>query len=344
MKWTHLLFASLLSICTSAIASNVGFTQIILTGLSVDQDQPKRPLETTIWYPTQDTSKTVLVGDNPAFIGTRVITDAKIQSGKFPVVLISHGYRGNWRNQNWLATELAHRGYIVAAVNHPGTTSFDQSPEQAAKWWERPRDITRILNHLLTETQWKHAINTDHISAIGHSLGGWTVMQLAGAKIDRATLEVECLKYPNPRTCGLSAELGLSNIQATEPNNKDLSDPRIQRVVSLDLGLARSFSVQSLNEINVPTLILAAGIDIGDLPHALESGYMAEHIPISSRQYKVYENATHFSFIQPCKAGAEAMLEEEVPGDSIICKDGLGASRGELHQLILNEIVDFLNR
>ncbi|MFA0125278.1 alpha/beta hydrolase family protein, partial [Vibrio sp. 10N.261.48.A2] len=94
---------------------------------------------------TQDESNTTLIGDNPAFIGTQIIKDAKIQSGKFPAVLISHGYRGNWRNQNWLATALAHRGYIVASVNHPGTTSFDQSPEQAAKWWERPRDITRTL-------------------------------------------------------------------------------------------------------------------------------------------------------------------------------------------------------
>ncbi|WP_146492717.1 alpha/beta hydrolase family protein [Vibrio sp. T20] len=338
MKWIHLLFTPLLFLCASSIASDVGFTQITLT------DDPIRPLNTAIWYPTQDESNTSLIGDNPAFIGTRVIKNAKIQSGKFPVVLISHGYRGNWRNQNWLATELAHLGYIVASVNHPGTASFDQSPKQAAKWWERPRDITRTLDYLLSEVLWKQSANANNITAIGHSLGGWTVMQLAGAKIDRPTFEANCLIYPNPRTCGLAEELGLDKVQAEEPNQKDLSDPRIQRVVSLDLGLSRSFSVGSLNEIKVPILILAAGIDIGDLPQALESGYMAEHIPLSSRQYKVYENATHFSFIQPCKSGAEVILEEEVPGDGIICKDGLGSSRGELHQLILNDIIGFLNR
>ena len=168
-------------------------------------------------------------------------------------------------------------------------------------------------------------------------------MQLAGAKIDRATFEAECLIYPNPRICGLSDELGLSQAQPAEPNEKDLSDPRIQRVVSLDLGLARSFSVGSLNDVTVPTLILAAGIDIGDLPQALESGYIAEHMPLNLRRYKVYESATHFSFIQSCKAGAVPMLEEEVPGDGIICKDGVGTSRDQLHQLILNDIVSFLN-
>ncbi|PMO71630.1 alpha/beta hydrolase family protein [Vibrio splendidus] len=337
MKWIHLLFTSLLFLCASSIASGVGFTQVTLT------DDPNRPLNTAIWYPTQDVSDTTLIGDNPAFVGTQIIKDAEIQSGTFPVVLLSHGYRGNWRNQNWLATELASRGYIVAATDHPGTTSFDQSPEQAAKWWERPRDITRTIDYLLSEVQWKQTVNANNIAAIGHSLGGWTVMQLAGAKIDRATFEAECLIYPNPRTCGLSDELGLSQAQPSEPSNKNLSDPRIQRVVSLDLGLARSFSVGNLNNITVPTLILAAGIDIGDLPQALESGYIAEHMPLNLRRYKVYESATHFSFIQSCKPGAVPMLEEEVPGDGIICKDGVGTSRDQLHQLILNDIISFLN-
>ncbi|CAK2086343.1 alpha/beta hydrolase family protein [Vibrio crassostreae] len=337
MKYTHLLFTSLLFLCSSAIASGVGFTQVTVN------DDPNRPLNTAIWYPTRDTSGVALIGDNPVFIGTQVIKYANIQPGTFPVILLSHGYRGNWRNQNWLATKLASQGYIVAATDHPGTTSFDHSPKQAAKWWERPRDVSRILDYLLSEAPWKQSASSDNVSAIGHSLGGWTVMQLAGAKMDRPTFEANCLNYPNPRTCGLAKELGLDKVQDEEPDPKDLSDPRIQRVVSLDLGLARSFSANSLKGINVPALILAAGIDIGDLPQASESGYIAEHMPLNSRRYKVYEKATHFSFIQSCKPGAIAMLNEEVPGDGIICKDGIGTSRDQLHQLILNDIISFLN-
>ncbi len=49
-------------------------------------------------------------------------------------------------------------------------------------------------------------------------------MQLAGAKIDRATFEANCLIYPNPRTCGLAEELGLDEVQAAELKQKDLSD------------------------------------------------------------------------------------------------------------------------
>ena len=210
MKRTHLLFTSLFFLCSSAIASGVGFTQVTLT------DNPNRPLNTAIWYPTSDKSDTTLIGDNPAFTGTQVIKDAKIQSGTFPVILLSHGYRGNWRNQNWLATKLASKGYIVAAADHPGTTSFDQSPQQAAKWWERPRDVSRTLDYLLSETSWKQSANAENVTAIGHSLGGWTVMQLAGAKMDKQTFEANCLTYPNPRTCGLAEELGLDKVQDEE--------------------------------------------------------------------------------------------------------------------------------
>ena len=100
MKWIYLLFASLFFLCATVTASGVGFTQITLT------DDPHRPLNTAIWYPTQDVSATTLIGDNPVFVGTHVIKGAHIKSGIFPVVLLSHGYRGNWRNQNWLATGL----------------------------------------------------------------------------------------------------------------------------------------------------------------------------------------------------------------------------------------------
>ena len=127
----------------------------------------------------------------------------------------------------------------LAAADHPGTTSFDQSSVQAAKWWERPRDVSRILDYLLTATKWKPSTNPNDVTAIGHSLGGWTVMLLAGAKVDRAGFEADCLIYPNPRTCGLSQELGLSRVQVSEPYNKALRDPRIKRIVSLDLGLAQ---------------------------------------------------------------------------------------------------------
>ncbi|WP_427982357.1 alpha/beta hydrolase family protein [Agarivorans sp.] len=318
-------------------AQNIGFQQVTIT---IDQS---RPLPTAIWYPTNDNGPISNIADNAAFEGTKVIRNARIDITSAPVVMLSHGYRGSWRNLNWLASKLARTGYIVAAPNHPGTTTLDHNPIQAAKWWLRVKDISKVLDYLFSARQWRSRINHEDITVIGHSLGGWTALQLVGAKFDQEVFKQQCVKYPNPRVCGLADELGLSEAWQNTHKSETLDDPRITRVVSLDLGLARSFLPVSLNDVDTPVLILAAGVDIGDLPQARESGYLAEHLPLLSRRYKVYENAAHFSFMQLCKPGAAALLEQETAGDSVVCIDGENTSRETLHQQIFSDILQFID-
>ena len=319
----------------NASAQTVGFDQTVLYPSS------ERPLNTHIWYPSQEYSPLKNIAENAAFLGTRVALKGEPMVGKFPLVVISHGYRGNWRNQNWLATKLAQSGYIVAALDHPGTTSFNHTSELAAQWWERPKDLSRLLDWLFSTSDKAHLIDQSNVTAIGHSLGGWTVMALAGGQFDRQQLKQECINKPNPRVCGLMPELGLDTPQVGESTGS-LKDERVKRVVSLDLGLARSFSRDSLQKLTTPTLILAAGVDIGNLPQADESGFLAQFISTAKSKYKVYPDATHFSFMQLCKLGAIALIEEEEQGAGIICKDGGQRSRESLHQIIFRDILLFM--
>jgi len=339
-------------------AHQIGFSQLQLT------QNPERILEISLWYPaakepqlsqsktTSDTLKQVLIADNIAFKGTKVIKNAPLliqtsktgDTQKRPLVLLSHGYRGSWRNLNWLASKLVQKGFIAVAVNHPGTTTFNTSATQAAKWWERPNDVKRTLDYLLNNSIWQQDIDKQKISAIGHSLGGWTVMQLVGAEFNREGYLAGCETLASFRSCQIKEELGLAFKQNNEPENTQLMDSRIKNAIILDLGLARSFSQTSLNKLNSPVLILAAGIDIGDLPQAQESGFLAEHLTLEDRRYKVYEKATHFSFMQECKPNAIAILEEEAKGDGIICKDGVGSTRAALHDTMFEDILAFLKQ
>ncbi|MDO6526219.1 alpha/beta fold hydrolase [Motilimonas sp. 1_MG-2023] len=338
MKVKCIILMILSGIANVANAASVGFQQFTLVS------EASRQVNASIWYPTQETTPKEKIGENIAFIGTTVVKNASLSTMKQPLVLLSHGYRGNWRNLNWLATALAEQGMIVAAVDHPGTTSFDQSAFSASKWWLRANDLVRLLDVLLADTKWQAIIDQAEISVVGHSLGGWSAMHLIGAQFDRSVFFEQCREYNNPRTCGLGEELGLNEPQPDEPNQVALLDKRITKAIILDLGLARSLSVTSLNKIEVPTLILAAGVDIGDLPQVLESGYLAEHMPISTRRYKVYEKAAHFSFIQLCKAQANLILEQEHAGDSIICRDGADTTREQLHQIMFRDIYRFLTQ
>ncbi|NWA43218.1 alpha/beta fold hydrolase [Pseudomonas reactans] len=330
----------LLWVCLTQVvsaASQVGFRETTLGETS------PRPLHIAMWYPTQQTQPVTLVGDNPAFVGLAVIRDASPQVGSHPLVVLSHGYRGNWRNLNWLAGDLAAQGYIVAAPDHPGTTTMDQSPEKAAQMWLRPQDLSRTIDALLASAEWVGKVDSQRIAAVGHSLGGWTVAELAGARFDTAQFVKDCQPAPQTRICSLMAEMGINRSpQFTQLLDADWRDPRVKAVVSLDLGFARGFSKPSLAAIKVPFLVLSAGTNIAELPAARESAYLAAGLPASSSRYMNLNDASHFSFMQQCKPGGEALIEEGAPGDGIICHDGAGRSRQVIHQQVAQLIAEFL--
>lgn len=175
-------------------------------------------------------------------------------------------------------------------------------------------------------------VDAGRIAALGHSLGGWTVMSLAGARFDSARML---------RDCRLTQKLGIDGARSQDARFADLRDARIKAVVSLDLGFAPGFTPRILRAVSVPTLILAAQADkLADLDAQLESGYLAAGM---NRQYEVVEGATHFSFMQLCKPAGEALIEEETPGDGIVCQDASGGNRSAIHQALIPKIGMFLN-
>ncbi|TDO95774.1 alpha/beta hydrolase family protein [Marinomonas balearica] len=328
---------------SSAIADNVG-----LTHTPVYSDST-RPLDATIWYATEQSEPQSKIADNIVFKGTYAVKNAAPKLDRYPLVLLSHGYHGNWRNLNWLATRLVQQGYLVAAVDHPGTSSFRHDKIDAEQWWERPVDISRLLTWLQKESDWQASIDDSNISVIGHSLGGWTVMLLAGATVDYASMRQYHDKHPSPLVESVSEEM---RFDIAKPLNRVLTDRRIQSFVSLDLGGAHSFSDESLEQINRSVLVLSAGIDIGALSveggaidylsEDKESGHIARKLPRDSVQYKVYPEATHFSFVQLCKPNAYQILEEELSGDGIICLDGTIKTREQMHDAIYRDVSVFL--
>lgn len=298
----------------------------------------KRPLHVSVWYPTQSAGETAVVGENRAFHGVPVLRDATPAPGSRPLVLLSHGYGGSWRNLSWLAMDLAAQGYVVAAPDHPGTTTFDQDPSRAAMLWERPRDLSRIIDGLAGDSGLAGKIDTSRVAAIGHSLGGWTVTSLAGARFDTARFEKDCRDKTSPRACALKDELGLGRPEI----EGDMRDRRLKAFVSFDLGLARGFAPESLTALKVPSLVVAAGIDIGGLPPRLESGYLADHLPKSTSTFVEIPDAMHFSFMGLCKPGAVELIEKEEPGNGVACKDGDTRSRAEIHREVAYLVIGFL--
>ena len=329
-----------LSLCLPQVqaAELIGFREVTLADAS-----QQRPLHVALWYPTTASSPALTSADNRIFQGLTTIQDAPPSSSAHPLVVLSHGYRGNWRNLSWLVPELVDQGYIVAAPDHPGTSTFDQRPAEAAKLWERPRDLSRVIDELSRDNSLAGTVDPQRIAAIGHSLGGWTVTALAGARYSPQRYLEECRLHPNPRLCHIAPELGIT-AHNQGPLSADLRDPRVKAVVALDLGFARGFTPESLSTLHTPVLVLGAGVNIADMPVEEESGYLNAHLASPPSRYQVLADASHFSFMQLCKPDAAVLLKEQAPGDQIICRDGDGADRQALHRQAAQLIGDFLRQ
>ncbi|WP_413722795.1 alpha/beta hydrolase family protein [Sodalis sp. RH24] len=331
------LLLSALLLCIQVQAAP-GFRQLPLS------DQKGDALNVAVWYPVSSAGITESAGDNPAFIGVAVIRNAPPAPGAHPLLVISHGYNGNWRNLSWIAAAMAAQGYIVAAPDHPGTTTFNQNPADAKQLWRRPRDLSAVIDLVIHSPGLFGATDKDRIAALGHSLGGWTVMSLAGARFDPARFLHDCRQHPQRGDCRLTDKLGIDEALSQEKLSADHRDARIRAVVSLDLGLAPGFTPRSLHDISLPVLILAARMDqLAALPAEEESGYLAAAMRPQWRQFDIIDGATHFSFMSLCKPGAETLINEESPGDGIVCRDGSGASRSGIHQALVGKISAFLN-
>lgn len=336
------LTALLLSFMTTATLADI--SAIGIQSTTLPDRQNNRPLEMVVWYPGTTTAAAQLIADDAVFVGASAVRDAAPVVGEHPLVVLSHGYRGNWSNQAWLASALAHQGYIVAAVNHPGTTTHDRSPQAAAQLWQRPADLSRVIDAITSQPDKFGTVAKDRIAAVGHSLGGWTALEIAGARFDPDQFAQDCKAHTQLSSCKVYQQMNpVGTPELKTALAGDLRDKRVAAVVSLDLGLSRGMTSQSLATLPVPTLVIAAGAPSQDLPAVLESADLAKRLPQASTRYIEIADASHFSFMSLCKPGAEALLEEDSAGDGIICRDGDNARpRAVIQQQVTSLISDFL--
>ena len=168
--------------CASSF--NVGFKVVRVENLNVG-----------VWYPTSGNEVDSQYASN---VRGRALKNGPVNScARFPLVVFSHGFSGCGTQTVYFTEELARHGYIVAAPDHKdalcsvtGKGSFraiktDQSFFDPGKWDEqtqvdRRNDLNRVITWMLQSSDLKSAIAADRVGAVGHSLGGYDVLGLAG--------------------------------------------------------------------------------------------------------------------------------------------------------------------
>lgn len=134
-------------------------------------------------------------------------------SGPWPVVLFSHGLHGINRQSEYLSEALADAGYLVLAPNHAdaiGSANGSKAEYKLAhpgtrsenSYRSRGEDIAKIFAALKLDPQWNSRIDWSKVVLMGHSLGGYTALAMAGAwqswKLPDATTVVALSPYTNP--------------------------------------------------------------------------------------------------------------------------------------------------
>ncbi|MDJ1183119.1 alpha/beta hydrolase [Roseofilum casamattae] len=186
-----------------------------------------------------------------------------------PLVIISHGFGSDRFYFAYLASHLASYGLTVAAIEHPGSNVNWLIQESTVKqmatlvppeeFINRPQDISFLLDRLAEVNNnagpLQGKLNTNRVSLIGHSLGGYTAFALAGARLDLASLRQFCRDRP---ALGRSPADWLQCAAADLPvTPQSLQDERIVQAIVISPLVGRLFGKNGITGVKIPTLILA---------------------------------------------------------------------------------------
>lgn len=265
-----------------------------------------RPLKVEVWYPCESTKKdseTILYDE---FMGTfddskrplipfkfkgRAIRNANSNniSGQYPLIIVSHGYVGSRYLLTYLTENLASKGYIVVAIDHTESTFRDAAPFPSTLL-NRAKDVIFTINEMakLNEQKGflKGIIDINNIGLIGYSMGGYGVLNVAGAGYSDAAA-----KLFSSISGGSKA---LETRTANHPDYKTTIDPRIKAVVAFaPWGMERGvWDAESLKGLKIPTFFVAGSQDdISGYEKGIKAIYNGA---INTNRYMLtYMNARH---------------------------------------------------
>jgi predicted dienelactone hydrolase len=337
-----------------AAAFHVGITQRVFHPKAMRnwRGDPEKDLRCVVWYPTADTSAEVkqVIGppDAPLFDAGMAHSNAQLAPALkgWPLVLLSHGTGGSALQMAWLATSLARAGFIVVAVDHPGNNSNGKlTPEGFTLWWERATDLSQVLDGMLDDEQFGKRIDKQRIGAAGFSLGGYTVMELAGAQTDISEYFGLCRQTPDDAVCHVPEMRGMgdpSDILRTvrktsgeslARSEESFEDDRVLAVFAIAPALGFTLTEDSLRALRLPVELVVGGDD-----RIAPAKFNAQliHDAVKGSKITVLPHVTHYTFLDSCTTlGKEKFAQ--------YCEDS-GAVRDEAHEHVAAMAVAFFER
>lgn len=270
------------------------------------------------------------------------------QQAAKPIVVISHGLGANRKFFTYLARHLASHGVTVAALDHPDSDnswlarlSAGNNPGEllpATEFVERPQDISFLLDELAKLNQspglLQGKLNTQQVSVIGHSLGGYTALALAGAELQLSELRQLC-RRSNAAVGQAPADWLQCSAAKLPEHQRQLRDSRVASAIALNPVVGNLFGNAGLTQVATPVLILGGTEDVITpiVNHQLR--------PFSRLQRPKYLltaiGATHLSISEPVN------LDDQATAGSIV-NERRGQETAPLRQLVQGVSLAFVKQ
>ena len=240
-----------------------------------------------------------------------------------PVVLLSHGFGSEPKSFSYLSEHLASYGIVAVSVEHIGSDSdyeleilegVKKRAIASQEFIERPLDIHYVLDELerrnRTDSMLKGRLDLDRVGAIGHSLGGYTTLALAGAEINANRLQKQC---PNKKI-NLNMSLLMQCRAKDLTSQQQLSDPRIDAAIAISPISSGILGQESLSDISIPTAIMSGSEDI-IAPVVQEQVYPFTWLSMQDKYLAMIIPGDHFSGSNlPRRKPANPSIIEEFVG------------------------------
>lgn len=245
-------------------------------GYRVLHDAEGLPL--AVWYPSSSTEREAAYGRGAGSARSRFAPDgAPAACGRLPLLLFSHGFGGCALQSLFITEELARHGYIVVAPDHrdaalcrietapprlrertPEPSLLEPQQWNERSYIERRDDLRAAVATVVRDPALGPAVDAQRIGAIGHSLGGYTVLGLAGAW-------------------------------------EDWRDPAVKAVVAMSPFVAPYLSQRALGGVGVPVMYQGAVFDWGITP--MVEGPAGAYAQTPAPRYFVkLKGGTHFEW------------------------------------------------
>jgi predicted dienelactone hydrolase len=323
----------------SAFAQGVGPSALYSVGMRqvefVDPAEGGRPLDVMLLYPAAPAAAAVPF---KIFLATNLhlYKDAPVVSDglKRPLVMFSHGAGGNGSVYAWFGEYLASHGYIVAMVYHYRANTYDSSALYVRnRIWQRPRDISLDISHLLQDQAWGPHIDPTQIGVAGHSQGGFTSLWIGGAQVNPDLFVAYQRGWKNNQMVPAYQREQMSI--DPEPT-RELRDSRVRAAFAMAPGDIRGFGMDDagLRQMAIPTYLIVGAGDT-TTPADENAGFAAKHIPHAQLDV-LPGQVNHEIFDNECDQIGRDNYPEA-------CNDAPGVDRAKLHEYIGSVALKFFD-